>query len=622
MSFFEELKRRNVVRVGIAYAVAAWIILQLTDVIGEILELPPWGGKLILLMIGVGFFIALFLAWAFELTPEGIKRESEVDREQSIAPKTGRTLDRAIIGLLVLALGYFIWEARFKAPGDAPAAASPDAAVTPQMPATADAPAVEAAGPDKSIVVLPFVNMSADPNQEYFSDGLSEEILNALVPISDLRVISRTSAFAFKDKDLPIPEIAAQLKVSHVLEGSVRTAGDQVRITAQLIEVATDSHLWSQAYSRSLENVFEVQEEISSAIAEQLQLRLSPADLSERPTQNVEAYRLYLRGRHHYQQRNPDDLVLAVSLLEQAVAEDPDFDEAWATLAAARLVSAYGAESGFAAMYQEAELAAERAIAINSQSGLGRAVTGLLAYRQLDFERAIDQLDRAIAMNPNESNSYLWKGIVLFGLGYVDEATAIMLEAEAFDPAFANLHNWLSDTYLASGDVEAALHHRDMAAAVDHQFDFNSAAELARLDGGLEAEAQAIRAAFEAVPDAEPMMNAFIAALQDPSRVDRAAEVILAFDESHVQIRKTYMLYRLGTVGAALEAWRAELAAGRNLRAANELNVFWTAESRQSLEDPAIVPFFEEIGMADYWRAHGAPDYCRAVGDSFECGEP
>jgi TolB-like protein/Tfp pilus assembly protein PilF len=622
MSFFEELKRRNVVRVGIAYAVAAWIILQLTDVVGEIMELPAWGGKLILLMLAVGFLLALILAWAFELTPEGIKRESDVDRDDSIAPKTGRKLDRAIIGLLVLALGYFIWEARFKTPVERPSAPDTVSAVIGQEPATAAPSEGESAGTGKSIVVLPFVNMSADPNQEYFSDGLSEEILNALVPIRDLRVISRTSAFAFKDKELSIPEIAKQLDVSHVLEGSVRTAGEEVRITAQLIEVATDSHLWSQAYSRSLENVFEVQEEISSAIAEQLQLRLSPADRSGRPTENVEAYRLYLRGRHHYQQRGEDDLILAVSLLEQAVAADPNFDEAWATLAAARMVKAYGVEIGFADLYQEAERAAEQAIEINPESGLGHAVIGLMAFGQLDFERAIAQLDRAIALNPGESNSYLWKGIVLSALGYIDESTAIMLEAEQFDPAFANLHNWLADTYLAKGDTRAALHHRDMAAAVDHEFDFNSASELARIDGGPEAEARVVRDVIEAVPDSEDMINAYITALLDPSRTDQAVEAILADDGRHVQIRKTYMLHRLGAVGAALEAWRAEVAAGRTLRASNELAVFWAAHGREKLEAPEIMPFFEEIGMADYWRAHGDPDYCRATGDSFRCGAP
>ncbi|MEM9301839.1 MAG: adenylyl cyclase, partial [Pseudomonadota bacterium] len=269
MSFLGELQRRNVIKVAVAYLVAAWLLLQVTEVLVELLELPTSAGRFVIMLLALGFFPALLFAWIYELTPEGIKRESEIDRTDSITPQTGRKLNVAIIGMLVATAGYFFWESRLK--DDVPAPAPTVAAESP-----APAPdAVEDAPPQvQSIAVLPFVNMSNDPEQEFFSDGLSEEILNALAKIGDLRVISRTSAFAFKGKDVSIPDIAAQLDVTHVLEGSVRTAGTSVRITAQLIEVDSDSHLWSEAYNRELANVFEIQEEISKAIAAQLEVRL------------------------------------------------------------------------------------------------------------------------------------------------------------------------------------------------------------------------------------------------------------------------------------------------------------------------------------------------------------
>ncbi len=626
MSFIAELKRRNVVRVGIAYVVAAWLLLQLTEVLTELLEIGPEVGKIVIVLIIVGFVPALIFAWAFELTPEGIKRESEVDRSSSVAPQTGQKLNIAIIAMLVLIAGYFIWESRFKTP------AAQDIAET-MRPADGQAAtelsSVKPSAPDaveqtvqKSIVVLPFVNMSADASQEYFSDGLSEEILNALVPIENLRVISRTSAFAFKDKDLSVPQIAEQLGVTHVLEGSVRTAGDDLRITAQLIEVASDSHLWSQAYNRKMENVFEVQEEISLAIAEQLQLRLSEQALGEAQTNNMEAYTLFLRGRHHYQSRVVENLFLAEDLLSQAVALDPQFDEAWANLAATFALLAFHADEGFDAYFLQADQAARKAIEINPDNGFAHAVLGLLAYGRLEFEAGLKQLELAIRLNPNESNAYLWQGIALFGLGYIDQATAVFKQAETFDPAFSNLHNWLASIYLSQGDIAAALHHRDILAKLDPAFPINDFGDPDLYGGDLDlAEAKA-RARLAGLADSEQLIAAYYAALRDPARREMAIRVLRSFDTQSWQNPAYYWLLRLGAVGEALEIWQRLNQAGRGLRAANVLSGIWTVSMQENLQDPAIVPFFEETGVADYWRKHGDPDYCRPVGDSFACGTP
>ena len=624
MSFFEELKRRNVVRVGIAYAVAAWIILQLTDVVGEILELPPWGGKLILLMVAVGFFLSLFLAWAFELTPDGIKRESEVDREESIAPRTGRKLDRAIIGLLVVALGYFIWESRFKAPGEP--LTMPDAgnAVSVTDPVPADsADSIDEASVDtgKSIVVLPFVNMSADPDQEFFSDGLSEEILNALVPIEDLRVISRTSAFAFKGKDLSIPQIAEQLGVTHVLEGSVRSRGQDLRITAQLIEVATDSHLWSQAYNRKMENVFEVQEEISLAIAEQLELQLSDRTATEAQTDNIDAYTLYLRGRHHYQVRGPEDMTLAEDLLTQAVSLDPNFDEAWATLAAARTINSYYFPERYAAFQAGAMEAADQALSINPTSGLANAVLGLLAHGRLEFEEALRLQELAIQQSPNESNAYLWKAISLASLGYIQEATATLKTAERFDPAFVNLHNWLISLYLAADDFDSARHHLMLARSIDPDAQLNDVGMLSLRSGDFDAFREDI--ASSGLPDeSQDLMLAIGAAVEDPAKADQAIARMLANEQFLIDLSGWVFFFQLGAMEATYEAWRIQSSSVNGLLAANSLYGIWSPGNRDKLESPEMLRIFKQTGLFDYWKTHGNPDYCRVAGDRLECNAP
>jgi len=247
MSFFEELKRRNVIRVAIAYAVGAWLLLQLTDVLVELLGLPDTAGKYVILLLVIGFPLALFFAWAFEMTPEGIKRETDVDRSESITDITGRKLDRSIIAVLALAVVFFIYD-KFSTPEDVGSGSISQAGQVAGKPASGVIEPDPVQTPSEpSIAVLPFLNMSSDPDQEYFSDGIAEELLNLLVRVDGLKVASRTSSFVYKGENLNIPAIAEELKVNHILEGSVRKAGNRVRITAQLIDTADDRHLWSDA---------------------------------------------------------------------------------------------------------------------------------------------------------------------------------------------------------------------------------------------------------------------------------------------------------------------------------------------------------------------------------------
>jgi TolB-like protein/Flp pilus assembly protein TadD len=626
MSLFAELKRRNVFRVGIAYAVTSWLLIQVSDILLESIGTPPWVMQTIFVVLAVGFVITLFFAWAFELTPEGVKREKDVDRSDSIAPRTGQKLNLGIVALLLITLAYVAYD---KLVLDDLLETGPVA--TAELPATrAEVPPdpeevteiSEPADTPKSIVVLPFVNMSSDPDQEYFSDGLSEELLNVLAQVKDLRVISRTSAFAFKGKDMDIPTIAAQLGVSHVLEGSVRKAGNDVRITAQLIEVATDSHLWSEAYNRNLENIFEIQEEISKAIAAELQVTLGTSANTGNPTDNLEAWQLFLRGRNLYQNRGEAQLERSVSLLKQAVALDPGFAEAWANLAAASIVYGYGRDDDFEVYYRDGRQAALRAIEIDPNNGFAHAVLGLVNVGNLAWEDAMRELDRAIELNPNETNSLLWKGIALNGLGYVDQALAILLQAEQLDPVFTNLQNWLAITYENKGDFESARRCEQKILRLDPDFEQNDLGTYELYSGNLDAAEQIARASEMKRTGSDLLAVALYSALRDPSRQDESLKILLENEDSADTTDEliTY-LWRLGETTKTLGKFRQLSNQGRGLHAANSLGILWNAYDRAGLSDPALPAFFEEMGMADYWRKHGNPDYCRVGAASIVCGD-
>jgi len=298
MPLIAELKRRNVIRVGVAYAIVAWLLLEVASVIFPGLHLPDWTLTFLIVLVAAGFPLALILAWAFELTPEGLKREAEVDRTESTTRTKGRKLDFAIIGLLALAVVFLVVD-------NYVLEAEPERAEV----AAEQIPAAEPVEREKSIAVLPFVNMSSDPEQEYFSEGISEELLNELAQLPGLRVASRTSAFTFKGENRNMGEIAAILKVSYVLEGSVRKSGNRVRIAAQLIDASNEKHLWSEIYDRELTDIFAIQSEIARAVSRKVKIELSPkqeAVLANTQAVNPEAHEAVLRGRYEAEKFTAD----------------------------------------------------------------------------------------------------------------------------------------------------------------------------------------------------------------------------------------------------------------------------------------------------------------------------
>jgi len=333
---FEELRRRNVFRVGAAYLVVAWLVAQVADIFFDGFGAPPWAIKALLSVLVIGFPVSLLFAWVYELTPEGVKREVEVDRSESITRRTGRKLDFVIIGALLLALGYFVWESRFReaaepAPGRA---AEESRAVEPEDEGGASKPV----SADKSVAVLPFVPLSSGPDDEFFADGLTEEIINSLAQLPELLVTARTSAFHFRGRDVPVPEIAESLGVAHVVEGSVRRSGDRVRVTAQLIRASDGFHVWSSTYDRELEDAFSVQDDIAQSIAGSLDVILDDT-LRERMrlvgVRNPEAFIAFQKGMALYddahaniQQRNAI-LRDANAEFRKAVERAPELFSGW-----------------------------------------------------------------------------------------------------------------------------------------------------------------------------------------------------------------------------------------------------------------------------------------------------
>jgi TolB-like protein len=431
-TIFSELKRRNVIRVALAYIVVAWLLLQVADVVLNNIEAPSWIFQVILLVVALGFPFALIFAWAYELTPEGLKKEKDVDRSQSITPVTGRKLDFIIIGILVLVLGYFATDKFMIGASTDESSASIDGEVTgtkiPQM----------------SIAVLPFVNMSSDPEQEFFSDGISEELLNMLAQFPGLRVAARTSSFQFKGQNQDIGKIADTLNVAHVLEGSVRKAGTRLRITAQLIEADSGYHLWSDTYDRELDDIFTVQDEIATAISDALKVKLAldAAETTIHPESikaaNTQAYEAFLRGRRLIHERGRAALEEAVRHLEQSLRLDNNFAPAHAQLAIATALLLESPESyGDLSLEQVKRVAIphlDRALELEPNLAEGFAGRALMALNTDDLDVAIKYARKALDANPSYIDAMNWLYLALGGLGRYEDQLLIMDRILETDP--------------------------------------------------------------------------------------------------------------------------------------------------------------------------------------------
>jgi TolB-like protein/Tfp pilus assembly protein PilF len=452
--FLEEIRKRNVGRVAILYLVVSWLILEPVHVVFHMLEVPPWANRLVILLLALGFPAAMIFAWVYEITPEGLKPTVEVPHGQSIRRQTGRRLDRAIIAVLALAVIYFVldkfWLSSISAHGEHGAgAAATTIAAAPKSQAEL---AAAFAPPAHSIAVLPFVNMSGDSQQDYFSDGLSEELLNSLSRITQLQVAARTSSFSFKGKQVDIADIAHKLNVGAILEGSVRRDGAHVRITAQLINAVTGFHLWSQTYDRDLRHILALQTEIASAVTTALQATLlvnSAALIELGGTQNPLAFDAYLRGEKLRDMVNDKENELArIAAYSAAIRLDPRYANAYVRKAHTVRVFAgtYATGPAVREWYKEARAAAEKALALSPELGEAHAVfADVLIEGFFDYARAAVEYERALALSPGNTIVLLASAVFFAEIGRTEAAVANAQRAVVLDPLNARTRKSLGN---------------------------------------------------------------------------------------------------------------------------------------------------------------------------------
>ena len=446
--FFTELKRRNVYKVAVAYAIVAWLLIQVATQVFPFFEIPNWAIRLVVLLLVLGFPIAVILAWAFELTPEGIKRTEEVSPNESNKPQRGRKLTLLFVLMALIAAGLLIFQFTRKvnvAPSNRPEVV---------------------ANNNKSIAVLPFENLSSDKENAFFAQGIQDEIITTLSKISGLRVISRTSTARYQSQPENLAQIARELRVANVLEGSVQKSGGRVHINVQLIQAETDSHLWAQSFDRELTDIFSVEGEVAKKIADSLRATLSPqerARVETKPTNNADAYVFYLRGREY--QTRPDnflhDFQNAAQLFEQALALDPNFALAHARLSAV-ISQIYHWFEPTQARKEKARAEALESLRLQPNLGEGHLALGLyLYYTEANYEGALREFELAMQALPNDADVGLYTAAVKRRQGRSDEAIAAYERAESLDPRNQIVLYDASQTYFGLRDWENALRGMD-----------------------------------------------------------------------------------------------------------------------------------------------------------------
>jgi TolB-like protein/Tfp pilus assembly protein PilF len=440
MSFISELRRRNVFRVVIAYAALAWLLIQIVETLFPIYGLSDAAIRIVIAILGVGFIPVLVISWAFELTPDGLKRDSDVAHTASAGRNATKRLDRVIMAVLALALAYFAFDELVIEP-----------------PATIDS----------SIAVLPFVNMSSDPDQAYFAEGISEELLNLLAKIPKLRVTSRSSSFQFRGDSLDLRDVAAKLNVAHILEGSVRKAGNQVRITVQLIEAESDAHLWSETYDRPLDDIFAIQDDVAARVVNQLRLELLGETPKSRPV-DPQAYTLMLAAREIVHMQRRDEYEKAEELLKKALEVDPGYVEALNQLA---LVYDRLSQRDYPKHYRELQdLMHETLARALELDPLNTTAMGMIAWDQFivgsNFEKAARLYERATEIDP--SNFYTVRGSALLAeeLGNTELAMALYRYLVERDPMTIWNYNNLGWAQFVAGQYDEALRQFEMAASL------------------------------------------------------------------------------------------------------------------------------------------------------------
>ena len=610
MSFVNELKRRNVFRVGVAYVIVAWLLLQVADVVLNNIEAPDWVFQAILLLVAFGFPFALIFAWAFELTPQGLKKEKDIVPSDSVAHVTGRKLDFAIIGLLAIAVVFLVVDNYVLHDQPAPAVSDQiEPAIRPE---------------EKSIAVLPFVNMSDDPGNEYFADGLSEEILNLLAKIPGLKVIGRTSSFAFKGKNEDLRLIGEALAVTTVLEGSVRKSGDRVRVTAQLINVSDGSHIWSETYDRTLDDIFAIQDDVAAAIINALQIHVGTNPTRGRPTDNTEAYALFFQARVLINAKDPAG---AQEILLKAVELDPNFAEAYELLA-----FSYWEQSGWLIPATDGKRligeAAARALAIDPDLAFAQALIESARIENYSWLRWIQGLERAAREEPGKTEvveALVWD---LLQVGYFQEALRFAERYADRDPLLPAANYWLANALYAVGRTAEADAAWELAAQRGH----NLAKAFIGIANSLEKRDDITIGVTEAwlqengYPDSS-WVRELVTGGRDPATGQayldrRIPQIVASVRAEHASYLQGILAYWYLYFGYLDRYFEIIFDIALDSTWDDALGPVWVGTVFRPTgftAHPKYLDVAEYTGLIELWEQRGAPDFCDKVDDQWVC---
>ncbi len=624
MKLLAELQRRNVIRMAGLYLVGAWLVTQVAATLLPVFEAPGWVMKALVGLLAVGFFAALVFSWVFELTPAGLKRDDDVSAGDSIAPQTARRMDRVIIVVTALALGYFAVDKFVLAPGrvaDAPLVAlSTDHTDLPAVantspPATTPPVAAPVAVNAKSIAVLAFANMSADKDNEYFSDGVAEEILNALAKVEDLRVAGRTSSFYFKGRSENLATIGGTLGVAHVLEGSVRKQGERLRISAKLLRVSDGVEMWAESFDGTDADIFALQESIARKVTTELKVALNAGEqgrLVDAGTNNPDAYALYLRATDVFNRRDSGEFLNAIKLLQESVALDPNFARAYSKLGALHALTPEYLGTDITAGVTAAQASARRALALQPQLAEPHAVIAVTREQNNRYSAARAEFEQALAIEPDDLLSNLWYAIHLGLTGYESAKMTRLERVLALDPLLPNALNHLGRGLEWRGDLESARRAleraKELGAANTDVFQAfvslgqgrmaQARAELERtvdtLGAGLPSGTSATIAAG-ILEDREPRVRALAHVRKLVSEPATANSGILA-----------WALILLGAPDDALA-----MIAARPLNSDAWHTALWSPRGLGARTSPAFPEFARKVGFAEVWDQYGAPDLCK-----------
>ena len=596
MAFFAELRRRRVGKVAITYGAIAWAVTEASSVVLPALRLPEWTVTFVVVFLLVGFPVAMVLAWIFDVGPQGIERTEPLAGEPKSTHVRLRLAYGGVVLVLMAALGYLLYERGFDR--------------------------AHAGQPHGSIAVLPFTNLSGDPARDYFSDGMSEELLNLLARVPGLQVASRTSSFAYKGRNVDIREVGRELGVETVLEGSVRQAGEQVRITAQLIDAESGFHLWSETYERRLEDIFQVQDEIAAAIVDKLRIELAPQEQAlavreKAPTQNVEAYELYLQGRAVWKRRGAQNLQQAIDLYQRALGLDPGFARAHAALASAYVVlpGYTREENDEEKLLPMAETAARQALSIDPKIGEAHAVLAQLNAQRGDLLDAESGFFFAISLEPNEATTHQWYSLLLSRVGRMELAVEQARRAHELDPTSPVIALNLANMYLIKGEDQQAARY----ARTAKELGLAKGIEDLELSIAMRQERWAdarrlIVQQEELPPELRALAARFVDAVADPTLRPKMIAEMRAVDPKiakqsdfvhpYLQLGQVDLVYGilLGALDEQPSKWKEKW----------DLTLAWAPDGEAFRRDPRFGELAARMGLLDYWKQYGYPDGCRA----------